>query len=113
MVRMIELTEEEAIEYMQENKCNIFLVVAEDMSRDVFLGRKYINKKKGIALIKKSQTVILNEDNENEDSFSLMSLFMDIQSDIFNIVPKGEKHEIVFLEPTILKNEQKIERMFE
>lgn len=101
MVRMIQLTEDEAINYIRKQKCNIFLMVSEDMSRNVFLGRKYINKQVGVELIRESKTVVLNEDKDKDDSFSLMSLFVDSQPDILNLIPKGKKHDIIFVGQSI------------
>ena len=55
-----------------------------------------MNRKSGRKLMNQSETFILNEDNE-EDSISVLSIYTEKQLDILNIVPIGQKHDMVLI----------------
>ena len=102
MVSPIIINRQEAIEVMEENlrrlkKCSdvdTFLVLSYDLGTNRILGRGRLNSKKGRELIKNSETFVLNEDSE-EDSMSILSIYTEKQLDIFNIVPIGKKHDMI------------------
>ena len=55
-----------------------------------------MNRNGGIKLIKRSGTIVLNKDSD-EDMVSILSMYTAIQKDIYNIVPIGEKHDMILI----------------
>ena len=104
MDRPIIVNRQKAIEIMEENirklkECSdtdTFLILSYDLKNRKDLGRKRMNKNKGTELINNSKTFILNEDND-EDSVSILSIYTEKQLDIFNIIPIGKKHDMILI----------------
>ena len=46
--------------------------------------------------IKRSKTFVLNEDFD-DDIVSTLSMYTTIQKDIYNIIPHGEKHDMIII----------------
>lgn len=101
---IISISREEAISVMENNlrilkecaETDTFLLLSYDLSKNKSLGRRRLNKKNGEILINRSKTFVLNEDTD-EDSVSMLSIYSDMQKDIFNIVPVGEKHDMILI----------------
>lgn len=105
MSKLIEVNKNEAIKIMEKNleflkNCNdadTFLLLSNDLESDKFIGRCRMDRNGGIKLIKKSKTIVLNKDTDL-DSISTLSMYTAMQGDIYNIVPKGQKHEMVIIQ---------------
>lgn len=98
------INRKEAINIMEENlriikECSdsdTFLVVSSDLEREEFIGSSRLNRKGGIKLIEKSNTYVLNKDID-EDPISILSMYTVLQNDIFNIIPRGKKHDMIIV----------------
>jgi len=98
------INRKEAIEVMEENlriikNCSdsdTFLVISSDLKEKRFIGNSRLNRNSGIKLIEKSKTYVLNDDPD-EDPVSVLSMYTVIQKDIFNIIPNGEKHDMIII----------------
>lgn len=98
------INRQEAIRVMEENlrilkECNdsdTFLLLSSDLQKGMFLGRRRLNRNGGIKLIDRSKTFILNRDID-EDDVSTLSIYTAIQKDIYNIIPIGEKHDMIIV----------------
>lgn len=105
MSKLIEVNKNEAIKIMEENleflkNCNdtdTFLLLSNDLENNRFINRCRMDRKGGIRLIEKSKTIVLNRDTDL-DSISTLSMYTAMQSDIYNIVPKGKKHEMIIIQ---------------
>ena len=93
-MKIIELSAEEA-KQMIDNGCGCYLLLSHDLENGVSLGKSRVNKNKGKVLITNSKTIVLNQDEEEEDSFSTLSLYTAFQKDIFNINRIGRKHDMI------------------
>ena len=99
---MITISREEAIRIMENNlrilkECSdsdTFLLLSYDLTKNKSLGRRRLNAKSGKELMNVSKTFVLNEDDE-EDTISVLSIYTEKQKDIFNIVPIGQKHDMI------------------
>lgn len=87
----------QAAKKMIDNGYECCLVLSHDLEQDVSLGKRRIDKKKGKVLIMSSKTIVLNRDEDKEDSFSILSLYTALQKDIMNIRPLGVKHDMILL----------------
>lgn len=97
-MQIIELEAEEAKKLIDSGaKC--YLVLAHDLEEDIPLGKKRINRSKGSILIMNSKTIVLNQDDTDDESFSILSLYSALQKDIYNIQPKGVKHDMILFSP--------------
>lgn len=104
MEKPIIISRKKAIEIMEENlriikECSdsdTFLLLSYDLTNSKSLGRARLNEKKGKQLIDKSKTFVLNEDND-KDSVSILSIYTEKQLDILNIIPIGQKHDMVLV----------------
>lgn len=104
MGNIISISREEAIRVMENNlkilkECSdsdTFLLLSYDLENKKTLGRKRLNIKSGKKLLDKSKTFVLNNDEE-EDSVSMLSIYTAIQKDIYNIMPIGEKHDMILI----------------
>lgn len=100
-MEVIKLSPEEARKMIDEMKKIIdddrdcYLVFSHDLEKGLSIGKKKINKKKSKVLIANSKTIVLNKDEEEEDSFSTLSLYTVLQKDIFHIEPRGIKHDMI------------------
>ena len=103
MAQLIKLDKEEAVKLLLEDKCDFFLVVSHDLEEDKPLGKQRIDKSNSIVLVSDSKTFVLNKDNEDTDSFSMLSLYSAFQKDIFNIKPKGIKHDMLLVPCKLLE----------
>ena len=103
MAQLVKLNREEVAKLLLEDKSDFFLVVSHDMERDKSLGRRRIDKGKSIVLVRNSKTFILNKDDEDTDSFSILSLYSAFQKDIFNIEPRGIKHDMLLIPYKLLE----------
>lgn len=98
------INREEAIKIMEDNlrilkECcdsDTFLVISSDLKERKFVCNRRLNRNSGIKLIEKSKTYVLNEDLE-EDPVSILSMYTVLQNDIFNIIQKGEKHDMIII----------------
>lgn len=105
MSKLIEVNKNEAIKIMEKNleflkNCNdtdTFLLLSNDLEKNKFINRCRMDRNGGIKLIKKSKTIVLNKDTDL-DSVSTLSMYTAIQNDIYNIVPKGKKHEMMIIQ---------------
>lgn len=104
MTKLVQINKDDAIKVMENNlkilkACNdsdTFLVLSSDLEKGVFIGKRRLNRNGGIKLIKKSKTFVLNEEKD-EDSVSTLSMYTEMQKDIYNIVPVGEKHDMILI----------------
>lgn len=104
MKSIISISRKEAIKVMENNlkilkECSdsdTFLLLSYDLENKRSLGRKRLNKKSGRKLLDKSKTFVLNNDND-EDSVSMLSIYTVLQKDIYNIMPIGEKHDMILI----------------
>lgn len=104
MAKLIEVNREEAMKIMEENlriikECSdsdTFLLLSSDLEKGIFIGRSRVNGNGGIKLIKRSKTFVLNEDF-GDDIVSTLSMYTTIQKDIYNIIPHGEKHDMIII----------------
>ena len=93
-MEIIKLSHDEAIK-MIEGGTECYLVVSHDLEHDKSLGREKLDKRGVRLVIKNSKTIILNKDEDEEDSFSIMSMYSALQRDIFNIVSQGVKRDMM------------------
>lgn len=103
MAQLIKLNKEEAAKLLLEDKFDFFLVVSHDLEKDISLGKKRIDRNNGVVLISDSKTIVLNKDNDGIDSFSILSLYTALQKDIFNISPRGVKHDMMLVPYNLLE----------
>lgn len=104
MTKLIKINKDEAIKVMENNlkilkECSdsdTFIVLSSDLEKGMFIGRRRLNQNGGIKLIKKSKTFVLNEEKD-EDSVSILSMYTEMQKDIYNVVPVGEKHDMILV----------------
>lgn len=104
MDKPIIISRKKAIEVMEENlrilkECSdidTFLLVSHDLSNNVSLERRRLNKKSGMKLMNESKTFILNDDKD-EDSIPILSIYSEKQIDILNIIPIGKKHDMILV----------------
>lgn len=104
MTKLVEINKDDAIKVMENNlkilkECNdsdTFLILSSDLEKGIFIGKRRLNRNGGIKLIKKSKTFVLNEEKD-EDSVSTLSMYTEMQKDIYNIVPVGEKHDMILI----------------
>lgn len=101
---MIKISREEAIRVMENNlkiikECSdsdTFLLLSYDLEKEKSLGNRRIDFKKGKNLVNKSKTFVLNKDDD-EDSVSILSMYTAWQKDIYNIIPIGNKHDMILI----------------
>lgn len=103
MAQLVRLNREEAVKLLLENKCDFFLVVSHDLEKDKSLGKQRIDKSNSIVLVSDSKTFVLNMDNDDKDSFSILSLYTALQKDIFNIESRGIKHDMMLIPYKLLE----------
>ena len=104
MAKLKKINRQEAIRVMENNlkilkECNdsdTFLLLSTDLEKETFIGRSRLNRNGGIKLIKRSRTFVLNNDAD-EDAVSTLSMYTAMQKDIYNIVPMGEKHDMILI----------------
>ena len=104
MAKLVKIDKQEAIRVMENNlkilkesrDSDTFLLLSSDLEKETFLGRKRMNRNGGIKLIKRSGTIVLNKDSD-EEMVSILSMYTAIQKDIYNIVPIGEKHDMILI----------------
>lgn len=98
------IKKDEAIKVMESNLRKIkecsdsdtFLVLGYDLGINKSFGKRRLNLEEGKKLANNTKTFILNNDLD-EDSVSILSFYSVLQKDIYNIVPKGFKHDILLL----------------
>lgn len=95
MAQLIKVTKQEAIDLISQIDEDIFIVISHDLEHDKCIGRKRINKKGSKVLITNSKTFVLNKDEEEEDSFSILSTYTALQRDMYNIRNVGVKHDMI------------------
>jgi len=95
-MKLVKLNKEDAIKMISEG-ADIYLVLSHDLEKQENIGKEFVNQDKGKELIDKSKTIVLNQDEEEDDSFSTLSLYSEKQRNIFNIIPKGIKHDVLLL----------------
>lgn len=95
-MQLIKISKKEALEIINEG-ADVYLVVSHDLEKKINIGKRHMNIENSTEIINKSKTIVLNQDLDDEDSFSMMSLYSIKQKDIFNIIPKGIKHDILLL----------------
>ena len=101
-MKPIVISKKEAIEVMEENlrklkECkdtDTFLVLSHDLVSNKSLGARRLNEHSGRKLMDVSKTFVLNDDKE-EDSVSVLSIYTERQMDILNIIPIGQKHDMI------------------
>ncbi len=103
MAQLVKLNREQVAKLLLEDKCDFFLVVSHDLEKDKSLGKRRIDKRNSIVLVSDSKTFVLNKDNDGEDSFSILSLYSALQRDVFNIEPRGIKHDMMLIPYKVLK----------
>lgn len=103
MAQLIKLDREQAVKLLLEGNCDFFLVVSHDLEKDKSLGKRRIDKRNSIILASDSKTFVLNKDNDDTDSFSMLSLYSVLQKDIFNIEPRGIKHDMMLMPYKLLE----------
>lgn len=102
MAMLVEINKKEAIRVMENNlktlkesnDSDTFLLLSSDLEKRMFIGRSRVGRSGGIKLIRKSKTFVLNEDT-GEDMVSTLSMYTVLQKDIHNIIPVGEKHDMI------------------
>ena len=55
-----------------------------------------INRKEEINIMEENNTYVLNKDID-EDPISILSMYTVLQNDIFNIIPRGKKHDMIIV----------------
>lgn len=94
----------EAINVMEKNleilkntcDSDTFLIISSDLKKEEFIGKNRLNRSNGIKLIENSKTYVLYNDLD-EDPISILSMYTFLQNDILNIIPKGEKHDMIII----------------
>lgn len=103
MAQLIKLDREQTVKLLLEGNCDFFLVVSHDLEKDKSLGKRRIDKSNSVILVGDSKTFVLNKDNDDTDSISMLSLYSAFQKDIFNIEPRGIKHDMVLVPYKLLE----------
>ncbi|KAI4445330.1 hypothetical protein C823_007837 [Eubacterium plexicaudatum ASF492] len=104
MSKLVSITKLQAIRLMEANLLEIneyfgynkFILLSYDLKKGIPIPKKEIDKEKGLQIIKNCNTFILNEDDE-EDGVSILSMYTELQKDIFNILPIGIKHDMLIM----------------
>ena len=104
MAKLVKIDKQEAIRVMENNlkilkesrDSDTFLLLSSDLEKETFFFFFRMNRNGGIKLIKRSGTIVLNKDSD-EDMVSILSMYTAIQKDIYNIVPIGEKHDMILI----------------
>ena len=102
---MFKISREDAIKVMENNlrilkECSdsdTFLLLSFDLEKNESLGRKRLSLNGGKNLIDSSKTFVLNEDCDEDDPVSMLSIYTTLQKDIYNIIPIGEKHDMIII----------------
>lgn len=102
---LVAISREQAIEVMQRNldflkecaETDKFLLLSYDLERNKSLGRARLDTLSGTKLINKSKTFVLNEEDDDEDAVSTLSIYTKKQSNIYNILPIGRKHDMLLV----------------
>ena len=102
---LVAISREQAIKVMENNlkflkECadtDKFLLLSYDLEQNKSLGRARMNALNGAKLINKSKTFVLNEEESEEDAVSTLSIYTKKQSNIYNILPIGIKHDMLLV----------------
>lgn len=104
MSDFIEITQTQDIKSMDNNLKKIkeyynsdtFLLLSYDLKNNIPLDRRRVNRQCGLKIINCCKTFILNEDQEL-DKVSTLSMYTSMQKDIYNILPIGEKYDMIII----------------
>lgn len=104
MSELIEINCDQATKVMMDNLRKIkeysgydtFLLLSYNLETGIPIKNKRLNRAGGIELIKCCKSFILNKDFEDNE-VSVLSMYTELQKDIHNIIPKGEKHDIIII----------------
>lgn len=104
MSELIEITQSQAIENMDNNLKRIkeysnsdtFLLLGYDLENCIPIRKQRVNRQGGIKIIECCKTFILNED-QDVDKISILSMYTSVQKDIYNILPIGEKYDMIII----------------
>lgn len=102
-MQIIKLDSESAKKLI-DSGVDCYLVISHDLERDIPIGRRRMDKGRCGSLAMNSKTIVLNQDVDEDDSFSTLSLYTALQKDIFHIEPKGVKHDMILFSPIFKKN---------
>lgn len=103
-MQIIKLDSESAKKLI-DSGVDCYLVISHDLEHDISIGRRKMDKRRCSALAMNSKTIVLNQDADEDDSFSTLSLYSALQRDIFHIEPKGVKHDMILFSPIFNKNQ--------
>lgn len=104
MAKLMRVSKKTAIQIMEENlkvlkqssDSDTFLLISYDLENESFLGRRRMDYTGGMNLVDRTKTFVLNKDID-EDPISTLSMYTHTQKDIFNIIKKGEKHDMIIV----------------
>lgn len=107
MSKLTSITEIQAIKIMEDNLrkinefsgSNKFFLLHYDLEKSISFSKMWVNKEKGLQIIKNCKTFVLNKDNE-EDVVTVLSMYTELQENIYNIYPVGEKYDMIIFKST-------------
>lgn len=94
-MKLIRVEQEEALKLIRDEQDKIYPIFLFDLENNIPKGKKRLKASEAKQQIRKAQTVILNMDEGEEDSYSILYLYSMLQSDIFNIKCRGLKSDLV------------------
>lgn len=101
-MQIIKLDSESAKKLI-DSGVDCYLVLSYDLEQDIPIGKRRMDKGRCGVLVTNSKTIVLNQDDDEDDSFSILSLYSALQKDIFNTEPKGMKHDMILFSPIFNK----------
>ena len=114
MNNYVEISKQNAIKLMEQNLVevrkhynkNTFYLLSYDLEKNIFIGDNRLDMKGGMRILNKSKTFILNKDTDEQNAASILSIYTAIQYNIYNIMPIGEKHDMIIITPLNLSKYQ-------
>lgn len=104
MSELIKINRDQAIKVMEANLkkikeysgCDTFLLLSYNLETGIPVQNKRLNRTGGMELIKYCKSFILNKDFGSDD-VSVLSMYTSIQNDTYNILPIGEKYDMLII----------------
>lgn len=104
MSKLAKISQTQAINVMDNNlkKIKMFLgadtclLLSYDLDKDMAMQKMRVDRVGGIKIIKGCKTFIFNKDYE-DDEVSVLSMYTELQKDIYNILPIGKKYDMVIV----------------
>lgn len=105
MSKLISISKLHAIKIMKENfknifeysGCDNFMLLPYDLKNKVSVPKMRIAKEKGLQIIENCNTFVLYKDEDEDEEVSVLSMYTELQKDIYSILPIGIKYDLILL----------------